>query len=73
MRYPAAELGLSGFPSYFGAFRCFSSPSSTLAFSTARWGCFHEKRWLPGRGAMRHVELDRRVLGLGPTMFTADL
>ena len=21
-------------------------------------------RWLPGRGAMRHVELDRRVLGL---------
>ena len=24
-------------------------------------------RWLPGRGAMRHVELDRRVLGLQST------
>ena len=24
-------------------------------------------RWLPGRGAMRHVELDRRVLGLEST------
>ena len=35
-------------------------------------------RWLPGRGAMRHVELDRRVLGLQPVnnyvhVKTADL
>ena len=33
---------------------------------------FHRARpcgpsWLPGRGAMRHVELDRRVLGLQST------
>ena len=30
---------------------------------------FHRARprWLPGRGAMRHVELDRRVLELQST------
>ena len=62
---------------YFGAFPV-EARGKRCAFSTARWARSVRPprrqrarpcgpRWLPGRGAMRHVELDRRVLGLQST------